>query len=281
MKARDYCCCAIPTVNAGVYAVLTEQFSLGIIAGTLAIATPSIVGAATPSYASWIFAIICYVGAGIQLFGFMGVAREKPIVFRRYVTLHIMITVAAFSVAAVWIALSASHHGSSKTKCISRFFSSGGAASDQLCEIFPWVDVGIMGGLWLLLAISQFYFYTVISGYGAGQREDHGKYDSIYSVKPLNNSIPMTNRNDPWDSRDSFDASRLRNGHMRQESAASDTAMLSGPYGQPFPDSPSYPSGVYTQDPQPTPQYNPYNDPYYSHPGGLNKPEQVQAHPGQ
>lgn len=40
MKPRDYCCCAIPTVNAGIYAILVEQFSLGIIAGTLAVATP-------------------------------------------------------------------------------------------------------------------------------------------------------------------------------------------------------------------------------------------------
>ncbi|THH20644.1 hypothetical protein EW146_g761 [Bondarzewia mesenterica] len=261
MKARDYCCCAIPTVNAGIYSVLTEQFVLGILAGTLAVATPSIVGAATPLFASWIFAIICYVGAAMQVFGVIGVAKEKPIVFRRYITLHIMITVAAFSVAAVWIAL------------------------DQLCEIFPWVDIGIMGGLWVLLAIAQFYFYTVLSGYGTGQREDHGKYDSVYSVKGLTNDIPMTSRNDPWDSRDSFEGGRYRDGHRRQESAASDTAMLNGPYGQPFHDSPSYPSGVHTQDPQPTPQYNSsynqYNDPYYSNAVGMYKPEQAQPHPGQ
>lgn len=39
MKPRDYCCCAIPTVNAGIYAILAEQFTLGILAGTLAVAT--------------------------------------------------------------------------------------------------------------------------------------------------------------------------------------------------------------------------------------------------
>jgi len=41
MKPRDYCCCAIPAINAGIYAVLTEQLVLGIVAGTLSIATPS------------------------------------------------------------------------------------------------------------------------------------------------------------------------------------------------------------------------------------------------
>lgn len=41
MKPRDYCCCAIPIVNAGIYATLLEQFTLGIVAGTLSVATPS------------------------------------------------------------------------------------------------------------------------------------------------------------------------------------------------------------------------------------------------
>ena len=40
MKPRDYCCCAIPVVNVGIYLTLIEQFALGIIAGTLSVATP-------------------------------------------------------------------------------------------------------------------------------------------------------------------------------------------------------------------------------------------------
>ena len=92
MKPREYCCCAIPLVNAGIFSVLVEQLVAGVIAGTLALATPSsmsfipvldhpftsyptVVGAATPSFAKWIFAIVCYVAAAIQVFGFMGVAQ--------------------------------------------------------------------------------------------------------------------------------------------------------------------------------------------------------------
>lgn len=92
MKPRDYCCCAIPVVNVGIYLTLIEQFVLGIVAGTLSIATPQsnhfhtlphsllrhyciVVGAATPSSARWIFAAICYVGAVIQVLGFIGVAQ--------------------------------------------------------------------------------------------------------------------------------------------------------------------------------------------------------------
>ena len=41
MKPREYCCCEIPVVYAGIYTALVEQLVLGIVAGTLAIATPS------------------------------------------------------------------------------------------------------------------------------------------------------------------------------------------------------------------------------------------------
>jgi hypothetical protein len=92
MKPREYCCCAIPVINSGIYLTLTEQFVLGILAGTLSVATPGsncapillssllrplcpVVGAATPSFARWIFAAICYVGAMIQVLGFFGVAQ--------------------------------------------------------------------------------------------------------------------------------------------------------------------------------------------------------------
>lgn len=39
MKPRDYCCCAIPVIYAGIYTALLEQFVLGVTAGVLSIAT--------------------------------------------------------------------------------------------------------------------------------------------------------------------------------------------------------------------------------------------------
>jgi hypothetical protein len=39
MKAREYCCCAIPLLNAGIYATLAEQFILGVVVGVLAVGT--------------------------------------------------------------------------------------------------------------------------------------------------------------------------------------------------------------------------------------------------
>lgn len=321
MKPRDYCCCAIPTVNVGIYATLTEQLVLGILVGVLSLSTPAIVGAATPAFAPWIFGVVCLVAGGFQILGFIAVAKEKPILYRRYVSLHSTATLAVFAIAAAWIIVSASRHSTAKSKCIEDFFSTGdptsAAASEGniLCNIFPWVDVGIMGGLWVLLAIIQGYLYIVVSSYGSSQRRDHKKYDSLYDpTNTLTDNIPMNNRNDPWDSRPSTDSLHdpIHNrgyNHVRQDSIASVSDVLDQPLQQPkdqFSHPPDYgyqqssyppysqgyldrkaskgnvlppPDHAYTQDPGPTPKYS---DTFYSGPAAaLDRPVDSQAHPGE
>ena len=90
--------------------------------------------------------------------------QEKAITFRRYVTLHIFSTLATFSIAATWIVMSATRHATAQSNCESSFFpsvdgSNTSAEGQALCKIFPWIDVGIMGGLWVVLAIAQVNFW--------------------------------------------------------------------------------------------------------------------------
>jgi hypothetical protein len=196
----------------------------------------------------------------IQVLGFIGVAQEKPVLFRRYSALHALITVAALSLGAVWIAISASRHRTAQSNCEQKYFT---AASDltsegqTMCNIFPWVDVGLMGGLWAVLVISQFYFFTIVSGYSTGQRGDHEKYNSVYSMTGLNADFGVPNRSDPWEARVDPPPGDGHYGHARQESAASDTAMFDD---NPFDDPPREvaPAGKSNLG-----QYDSYRDPYY------------------
>jgi len=74
--------------------------------------------------------------------------------YKRYVTLHGLAAVAAFSVAAAWTIMSATQHDKAQTKCIADFFSADSSMASEgetICNIFPWVDVGIMGALLLIL----------------------------------------------------------------------------------------------------------------------------------
>jgi len=302
MKAREYCCCAIPLINAGIYFTLIEQFILGILVGILSVATPSIVGAVTPSFAPWVLGIICFVAGAIQVLGFIGVAQEKSILFRRYISLHSLAIVAAFSVSLAWIILSLSRHSTAKTNCITTFFAN--ADSEQkiegntLCNIFPYVDVGVMGGLWLILAALHIYLYVVITSYSSGQQRDHAKYDALNeSTTFTNDNFAMNNRNDPYSS-----AANQRGGeyaHLRKESAISMSDVMAEPIQQandgysinrqgsyPPPSQrrqPSLPANAYTQQEAPTPQVGQsyYSDDRTVVAGDLDRPPLSQAHPAE
>lgn len=153
--------------------------------------------------------------------------------------------------AAAWIILSATRHTTAKSNCLNNFFptngSSIGSEGDTLCGIFPWVDVGVMGGIWLVLAIFyvsfpfeihvlltyrslKTYLYVVLTSYGASQRRDHEKYDQLNN----NDNIPMNKRSDPWDTRASTDIQPSYGGnnygHLRQESMSD---VLAQPHVQP------------------------------------------------
>ncbi|KAJ6604743.1 hypothetical protein DFH09DRAFT_1443906 [Mycena vulgaris] len=293
MKPREYCCCAIPVINAGIYFTLIEQFVAGILVGILSMVTPSIVGAATPSFAPWVFGIICFVAGAIQVLGFIGVAREKSVLFRRYITLHSLAIVAAFSVALAWIILSVTRHSTAKSNCIANFFanptSEEKAEGDTLCNIFPFVDVGVMGGLWIILAALHIYLYVVITSYSSTQRRDHAKYDSLNQSPPFQNENTAMNN-----SRYSADAPYQRGGeyaHLNRESAASMSDVLAEPIQQPSDGysmrssqrKPTLPANAYTEDEAPTPRVG---QSYYSNDrtmvaGNLEKPSLSQAHPGE
>ncbi|KAF9069124.1 hypothetical protein BDP27DRAFT_1223038 [Rhodocollybia butyracea] len=289
MKAREYCCCAIPLVNSGIYFALTEQLVAGFLIAILSFATPNIVGAATPSFAKWLLGIVCLVASAVQIFGFLGVAREKPILFRRYITLHSLAIVAAFAIAAAWVITSATKHSTAQSNCIAQFFnttdSTEQSEGNTLCNIFPWVDVGIMAGIWVWLAIMHVYLYVVINSYSSAQQRDHIKYNA------LNNS---NGEGIPLDNRASGD---YAGGHARQFSAASMSDVMNQPVREPrdgfsysdnapyvpqsnvpYGDSVSHPNYAYTQNPGPTPGYN---NGYYDDSADLSRPPQSQAHPGE
>jgi hypothetical protein len=298
-KAREYCCCAIPLVNAGIYTLLVEQLVFGVTAGTLAIATTSIVGASTPSFAKWIFAIVCYVAAALQVLGIIAVAQDKAITFRRFLTLHGIAVTALFAVSAAWVALSASRHSTSQSACIKSFFpNSSTSLGTTMCNIFPWVDVGIMGGMLVFFSLVHIYFYVVMSSYSNSQQRAHDDYAYGGESKSLTNDIPMNNRmeslplHDPLIAEGAYSGQRSMSGeydHRRNNSGQSLSTVMAEPiqreydqgsYMQRVP-STAYPATVYTQEPGPTPVYH---DDYYSGEHGtsdLNRPLPSQPHPGE
>jgi len=291
---KEYCCCAIPILNAGIYITLTEQFVVAVTAGILAFATPSVVGASVPSFVPTVFAVLCFVAAAIQLIGFLGVFRESTIIFRRYTTLHSMIIVAVFAFSAAFIGVSASKHSTAAAKCVTTFFAPDPGAtataltgSDSegklLCNIFTWVGVGVLGGLWVILAIFHAYLYLVVSGYGSSQRDDHSKYYALYNVNsyPTQGAhpsfLPADNigmrdmgQNDTWDTRDSMDTVGFekQNPYAQQYQTGPSTYPPPPPQRQPSAAT-TFTDGARTMSPAPVQNYNNgySQDPYYHNNG--------------
>lgn len=84
--------------------------------------------------------------------------------FKRYLSLSWFITIAGFSISIAWIIMSATRHSTAQANCEKDYYSTGStgdnAASlaseaDTVCNIFSWVDVGVMGGLWVVLLLMQ------------------------------------------------------------------------------------------------------------------------------
>lgn len=86
--------------------------------------------------------------------------------YRRYVTLHLGLTCAAFAIAAVWIIISAVRHSTAQSNCEETFFPSGDSPTSTLgqtmCNIFAWVDVGLMGAAWVFFAVVQVRFVVLL-----------------------------------------------------------------------------------------------------------------------
>lgn len=166
--------------------------------------------------------------------------------FRRYVTLHTGASIAVFAIAAVWTIISATRHSTAQSKCETTFFSTSNSTSTSseghtLCDIFAWVDVGVMAGAWVFFGLVQVsvgsighcnpytyhtlqsYLLFVVSSYSTSQQQDHEKYEVLNdSTKPLTDEIPMADRGGPWDSRASYELDEGRDhGHTRQDSSTS------------------------------------------------------------
>ncbi|KAK8847527.1 hypothetical protein IAR55_005385 [Kwoniella newhampshirensis] len=232
-----YCCCAVPLVNAGIYTILGEQAVISIAIGILVLATPDVVGASFPSFAGTIFAILCFVIAACQPVGFIGVLREKTSTFKVYSILNALAILAALACAAALIITSALRHNTAVHNCEAKFFSDSNSTSttanqtlasesQALCSAFAWADVGIMGGIWLILLLVQGYFLYLTSTYSRSQVSDHKLYHSVYSENPeaftmsilrstrynpgsVYNAMPPPGPNaDAWDARPSMESLR-------------------------------------------------------------------------
>ncbi|BGP23769.1 proteophosphoglycan ppg4 [Rhodotorula toruloides] len=181
--SRTYVCCAVPLYNGGIYAILAQFLVISVVAGVLCFAAPSIVSVTTPSFLSYILGVLCFAVAAGQPFGFFGVYREKPRLFKAFLRINGLLVTASILLALAIVIISAVQHSKGVDSC-TRLFGTDNADSTakNICNIWTWIQIGIMGLLFGIVALCEFYFVFYTSIYASEQRLDHARYDSVYST---------------------------------------------------------------------------------------------------
>ncbi|KAM0788695.1 hypothetical protein ACM66B_002792 [Microbotryomycetes sp. NB124-2] len=218
--SRTYVCCAVPLYNVGAYAILSQFTVIALVTGVLCFAAPDIIAVTVPSFAPYVLGIVCIAVAVFQLFGFLGVYRDKPSMFKTYARINTVLVTAALVIALVLIILSAARHSTAVNNC-ENLFANKATSTDQvtsgtdICNIWTWVQIGIMGLLFLIVALCEAYFLMFSHIYSSEQKLDHARYNSVYST-----AAEEIRQSGLWDSmnRPSLDAPGYPQTHARQQS---------------------------------------------------------------
>ncbi|KAK4056533.1 hypothetical protein OIO90_002380 [Microbotryomycetes sp. JL221] len=219
--SRTYVCCAVPLYNVGVYAILSQFTIISLVTGILCFAAPKIIAATIPSFTPYILGVLCIVIAAFQLIGFLGVFREKPSLFKTYARFNTILIVSALVLSLVLIIITAVKHSTAVFNCENLFADQSSSqnqvtSATDVCNVWTWVQIGIMGLLFLIVSLCQAYFVMFTHIYSSEQKLDHAKYNSVYST-----AAEEIRQSGLWDSiqnRSSIDVPGYPQQHTRQQS---------------------------------------------------------------
>ena len=194
--------------------LVLEAAFVALCVGILALAPPPIVGAmeSVPSWSKALVAAIAFVTAAWQIIGIAAVISDQPTLYRLYIRLNFLATLVLLAITIAFTVTAAARHSAAVDECTKRFegtLASNGLGIDQVentlnsgrqkaCDILSWVDVGLMGGLIVVLGLTQLSMCYMQRKYGQLQRA------AISDTKPAfgSDGIPMANRSSVgWDPR--------------------------------------------------------------------------------
>ncbi|KAI3626281.1 hypothetical protein CBS9595_001642 [Malassezia furfur] len=203
-----------PLVKFGAYLLVLESAFMALCVGILALAPPPIVGAmsSVPSWSKDLVAAVAFVTAAWQIIGLASVITDQKSLYRLYIRVNFLATVVILAITIAFTVTAAARHDEAVDACYREF--EGSLAQDGLgvqsveesitsgrhkvCNILAWVDVGLMGGLIVLLGVMQLFMCYMQRMYGQRQR------NAIVGTKePFGpEGIPMGNRSHlGWDPR--------------------------------------------------------------------------------
>lgn len=208
-SGMEFCCCAYPLVNVGAYLLVLETALVAIAVGVCALAPPSIVAGqgVIPSWSKGLVAALGFITLVWQILGLVAVARQMPTLYRTYIRVNFLLTLAIIIATVAFLVVAGAQHNKAVSTCVSTYgvippnsnaassvsisgFASGTDAFSQsgqeICNIFVWVQTGVAAGLIVLMGLTQFYMLAAQRAYGGEQRQAFRDSKASYQDIPMN-----------------------------------------------------------------------------------------------
>lgn len=187
---------------------------MALCVGILALAPPPIVGAmsSVPSWSKDLVAAFAFVAAAWQIVGLASVFTDQKPLYRLYIRINFLATVVILIITIAFTVTAAARHDEAVDACYREFEgplaqnglgvqsveNSISSGRHKVCNILTWVDVGLMGGLIVLLGLTQLFMCYMQRKYGQRQRNAIVSSNESFGTE----GIPMGNRSHlGWDPR--------------------------------------------------------------------------------
>lgn len=223
-SGMEFCCCYLPLVNVGAYLLVLETALVALAVGICALVPPSIVAGegVIPSWSKGLIAALGFIALVWQLIGLVSVARQMPTLYRTYIRVNLILTLAIIVAAVAFLVVAAVQHNKAVTTCVATYgvipsnsnsassISVSGLGQDtdafsqsgrNICNIFVWAQTGVMGGLIVLMGLTQFYMLAAQRAYGGEQRQAFRDSKASYQDIPMNprdSGVWEPRANDPY-----------------------------------------------------------------------------------
>ncbi|CBQ67620.1 conserved hypothetical protein [Sporisorium reilianum SRZ2] len=215
-SGMEFCCCYLPLVNVGAYLLVLETALVALAVGICALAPPAIVAGdgVIPSWSKGLIAALGFITLVWQILGLVSVARQMPTLYRTYLRINFVLTLAIIIATVAFLVVAAAQHNKVVNNCIATYgvipsdsnssssisLSSLGQSADafsesgqDICNIFVWAQTGVMAGLIVLMGLTQFYMLAAQKAF----RDSKASYQDI-PMNPRDSAVWEPRPNDPY-----------------------------------------------------------------------------------
>ncbi|CDU23829.1 uncharacterized protein SPSC_02458 [Sporisorium scitamineum] len=243
-SGMEFCCCYLPLVNVGAYLLVLETALVALAVGICALVPHAIVAGdgVIPSWSKGLIAALGFITLVWQILGLVAVARQMPTLYRTYLRINFVLTLAIIIATVAFLIVGAAQHDKVVRNCVSTYgvipsdsnssssisLSSLGQSADafsesgrDICNIFVWAQTGVMAGLIVLMGLTQFYMLAAQRAYGGEQRKAFRDSKASYQDIPMNprdSAVWEPRPNDPYAGQHGYSRGRGYGGDDAYES---------------------------------------------------------------